>query len=460
MADRHDALRQQITAGAVLTPGDDGFQQALVRWSHAAMKPAALVVQPASPQEVSVAVRYATANKIPLVVMGGGHSTSGASSSDGGMVVDLRRLNSVRVDAAVQTVTFGGGCKWKEVDETCGAQGLATVGGTVNHTGVGGLTLGGGYGWLSGRYGLAIDNLLSVEMVLADGNIVTASDKENPDLFWAVRGAGQNFGAVTSFTSRVYPQGDVWTGPIVYTLDKMPQVVAFANWFHEHNTGDESFWFGVMGAAPGVPVPAVFCMVFKNTDSQAEAESFFKPLLDIGPVANMARVMPYSESNNLIPNRDEEKRRLQGSANFVMPLQDEFVKELVDDFVPFVQERNIGEGSGIIFEVFPHDKIREVKGDATAFPSRGNFYHVATMFSWDDAAMDKQVREYNRKIIGLFRQKGFQGMGGQYNNYDGEYLGPERAFGHNLPRLQELKKKYDPENVFCKWHSVWPTTST
>ncbi|OAQ86046.1 FAD linked oxidase domain-containingprotein [Purpureocillium lilacinum] len=450
MADRHDALRQQITAGAVLTPGDDGFQQALIRWSYAAIKPASLVVQPASPQEVSIAVRYATANKIPLVVMGGGHSTSGASSSDGGMVVDLRRLNSVRVDAAAQTVTFGGGCKWKEVDETCGAQGLATVGGTVNHTGVGGLTLGGGYGWLSSRYGLTIDNLLSVEIVLADGKIVTASEKENADLFWA---------AVTSFTSKVYPQGDVWMGPIVYTLDKIPQVVAFANWFHENNTGDESFWFGVLGAAPGVPAPVLFCMAFKNTASQAEAEAFFKDLLDIGPVANMARVMPYSEANNQIPNRDEEKRRLQGGANFVMPLQEEFVNRIVSEFVPFVQERNIGEGSGIIFEVFPHEKIREVEGNATAFPSRGNFYHAASMFSWDEAAMDKEVRDHNRKIIGLFREKGFQGMGGQYNNYDGEFLGPERAFGHNLSRLQELKKKYDPENVFCKWHSVWPAAS-
>ncbi|KAJ6443799.1 FAD linked oxidase domain-containingprotein [Purpureocillium lavendulum] len=470
---------RQITAGAVLTPGDEGFQRALVRWSYAAIKPASIVVQPASPQEVSIAVRYATTNKIPLVVMGGGHSTSGSSSSDGGMVVDLRRLNAVKVDAAAQTVTFGGGCKWKEVDETCGEHGLATVGGTVNHTGVGGLTLGGGYGWLSSRYGLTIDNLLSVEIVLADGRIVTASEKENADLFWAVRGAGQNFGvnalprlslqfrvsatntgahqAVTSFTSKVYPQGDVWMGPIVFTLDKIPQVVSFANWFHEHNTGDESFWFGVLGAAPGVPAPVLFCMVFKNTTSQADGEAFFKQLLDIGPVANMARMMPYSEANNQIPNRDEEKRRLQGGANFLMPLQEEFVQNVVDEFVPFVTQRNIGEGSGVIFEAFPNKKIREVDGSATAFPSRGDFYHAASMYSWDDAAMDKEVRDHNRKLLGLFHEKGFKGMGGQYNNYDGgDTLGPERAFGQNLSRLRELKTKYDPDNVFCKWHSLWP----
>ncbi|PNY18840.1 FAD-linked oxidoreductase [Tolypocladium capitatum] len=168
--------------------------------------------------------------------------------------------NSVKVDAAAKTVTFGGGCKWREVYEAYGERDLATVGGTVNHTGVGGFTLGGCYDWLSSKCGLAIDNLLSVEVVLADGRIVNVSES-NHDLFWALRAAGQNFGvstpsllmwqgrilthrAVTSFMSKVYPQGDVWMGPAVFTLDKMPEVVAFANCFHEHNTGDEVFWFG------------------------------------------------------------------------------------------------------------------------------------------------------------------------------------------------------------------------
>ncbi|POR33263.1 FAD-linked oxidoreductase [Tolypocladium paradoxum] len=455
MADRHESLRQQIKAGVVLSPGDDGFQQSLMRWSYSAIKPAAVVVQPGTVDEVSTAVKYATANNISLVVMGGGHSTSGASSSDGGMVIDLRRMNAVKVDTAAKTVTFGGGCKWKEVDEACAEHGLATVGGTVNHTGVGGLALGGGYGWLTSKYGLTIDNLVSVEVVLADGRIVKASGSENQDLFWAVRGAGQNFGAVTSFTSKVYPQGDVWTGLVLFALDKMPEVVAFANWFHEHNTGDESFFFGPFGEVPGVPGPVLFCMVFKD-GTQAEGEAFFKPLLDIGPVASMARSMPYREANSQLPNRDEKKRRLQGGANFVMPLTVEFVDSVVSELLPFVTERSIGSGSGVMFELFPNKKIREVAGDATAFPSRGNFYNAATIFTWDDAAMDGEVRQFNRRIIGMIREKGFQGGGGQYNNYDGEYLDPKRAFGSNLSRLQELKRKFDPENVFSKWHSVWP----
>lgn len=193
MANKFDDLRNTVK-GVVLTPGDNGYDESLKRWSHAAIKPAAVVVQPDTVEAVSKTVRYATANKIPLTAMSGGHATSGSSSSDGGMVIDLRRINSVTVDPAQKTVTFGGGCRWSQVDEACAEHGLGTVGGTVNHTGVGGFILGGGMGWLTPKYGLTIDNLLNTEVVLADGRIVNASENENEDLFWALRGAGQNFG--------------------------------------------------------------------------------------------------------------------------------------------------------------------------------------------------------------------------------------------------------------------------
>ncbi|KJZ76428.1 hypothetical protein HIM_04157 [Hirsutella minnesotensis 3608] len=459
MANRHETLRKLIKTGAVFTPDDEGYAESLVRWSRAAIKPAAVVAQVGSAEEASAAVTYATSNDIPLVVMGGGHSTSGSSSIDDGLVIDLRRLNSVLVNPEARTVTFGGGCKWIEVDAACYEHGLATVGGTVNHTGVGGLTLGGGFGWLSSKYGLTVDNLISAQVVLADGQIVRASDEENQDLFWAIRGAGQNFGVVTSFTAKAYPQGEVWAGPLIFTLDKMRQVVDFANWFHEHNTGDESFWFGPLGAAPGVPTPIILCMVFMN-GTQADGEAFYRPLLDLGPVANMAKQMPYKNANDRVPNRHEELRRLQGGASIVMPLDAKLVERVINEFVPFVTERNIGLGSGIIFEIFPYRKICEVPRDATAFPSRGPFYHTASMFTWSDQAMDDEIRQFNRKMINMIREKGFLGNGGQYNNYDGEYLDPNRAFGQNLQRLQELKKKYDKNNVFSKWHSVWPATAS
>lgn len=203
MTDIFDQLRKEITSGDVLTPDSPGYQESLLRWSKAAVKPARVVVRPASAEEVSAAVKFATANKIPLVVHGGGHSSSGASSSSDGLVIDLARLNHVEVDPVKRTATYGGGSRWRHVDEAGAKHGLATVGGTVNDTGVGGLTLGGGYGYLTPRYGLAIDNLLGVQIVLADGSIVEASKTENPDLFWAVRGAGQNFGVRNLLTERL-----------------------------------------------------------------------------------------------------------------------------------------------------------------------------------------------------------------------------------------------------------------
>ena len=218
----------------------------------------------------------------------------------------------------------------------------------------------------------------------------------------------------------MYPQGDIWSGPVVFTLDKVAEVVQFANWFHDNNTGHESFLFGILGAAPGAPMPVLFVLPFMN-GTQENAEKFFKPLLDIGPVANMTRVMPYKAANEQIPNREEEKRRILGGVNFVMPLDAEFVNSVVSEFVPFVTAHSIGEGSGVLFEMFPNKKIQEVAPDATAFASRGTFYHAATMFTWEDASLDQEIRLFNRKIGAIFKKRGFQGTGGQYNNYDGKF---------------------------------------
>jgi FAD/FMN-containing dehydrogenase len=161
---------------------------------------------PSETGDISTALKWAQEHQVDIAVKCGGHSVSGTSSSHGGLVIDLSRMNKATVDPVNKTVTAQGGATWKEVDESAGEHGLATVGGTVNHTGIGGLTLGGGYGWLSGQYGLTIDNLLSATVVLADGRILTASSAENSDLFWGLRGAGYNFGVVVDFTYRAYDQ--------------------------------------------------------------------------------------------------------------------------------------------------------------------------------------------------------------------------------------------------------------
>lgn len=226
---RFQDLRDAIPAAEVYAPDDKGYSESLKRWSASCIKPAAVVVRPTKASEASIALQYAKRNDLPLAVCGGGHSTSGDSSSDGGLVVDLALMRSTQVDLRAQTITFGGGCTWEDVNSALWQHGLATISGTVGDTGVAGLILGGGYGYLTGRHGLALDCLLSCEVVLASGEVVTADKDHNADLFWALRGAGPNFGIVTTFTSQAYPQGDVWAGFLLFSPEKLEAIVDFGN---------------------------------------------------------------------------------------------------------------------------------------------------------------------------------------------------------------------------------------
>ena len=232
MESKLGGLREVLPGAEILVPGEPGYEHSLKRWSASCIKPAAVVVRPNNAHEVSLALRYATEQHVlPLAVCGGGHSTSGDSSSDGGMVIDLARMRSTSVDPQSETITFGGGCTWEDVNGALWKHGLATVSGTVADTGVGGLILCGGYGYLTGRHGLALDCLLSCEVVLANGDIVIASKDENTDLFWGLRGAGPNFGIVTSFTSQGYPQGDCWAGFLGFPPEKLDELINFGNHF-------------------------------------------------------------------------------------------------------------------------------------------------------------------------------------------------------------------------------------
>jgi len=248
-------LRARLSPAAIIIPsGASGYQERIKRWSAAAEKPAvccpaliicikkqnsnitkAIVVLPACTQDVATIIRLLRLYDIKeFVVRGGGHATSGSSSTDGGVCIDLSEMRDISVNPQTKIVTAQGGCLWGEVDRAAELNGLAVVGGTVNTTGVGGLTLGGGYGYLVGQHGLVIDNLLEVEMVVPDGNVVIASRDTNKALFWAVRGAGASFGVVTSFKFQAHEQKKpVWGGTLVIKEHQLDSVVAFANKFLE-----------------------------------------------------------------------------------------------------------------------------------------------------------------------------------------------------------------------------------
>ncbi|KAH8666901.1 hypothetical protein BX600DRAFT_549886 [Xylariales sp. PMI_506] len=473
MAPIFEELRSKILLGDVLIPGDPGYQESLQRWSATCVKPAAVVVRPANASETSAAVKFATQWQIPFVVRGGGHNPMGGSASDGGMVIDLGRLRSVSVDAESQTVTFGGGCTWKDVDERLwegdgegpSQQRWATVGGTVSHTGVGGLILGGGYGMLTGRHGLSIDVLVACEVVLASGEVVTASEHENPDLFWALRGAGQSFGVVTSFTSRIFPQGEVWGGVVVWPLTALPHIVAFMNDFVRATDGGQ-YMLPMLACHPKTLEPVIAGSLFYNGD-KAAAEAFYAPILGLEKVVDHTSVCPYPKANTFPePKVPPGKRYMFSGANFLCPLDVDFVQEASDLFHSLLsQEGNeeIKPRSMIGFELAPHDKVKAVPTDHTSFAGReGQAYNIIITISWDNEEKDMEAKRICSEMSRYLKEKGWRGdacgdRGGTYYNYlnpavdeDRVYVKADRVFGPNIARLRELKLKYDPTNAFRK----------
>jgi FAD/FMN-containing dehydrogenase len=287
-------------------------------------------------------------------------------------------MRSVQVNVEAKTVTFGGGCRWSDVDDECWKHGLATVGGTVNDTGVGGLTLGGGYGWLSSKYGLVCDNLLAAEVVLADGRVVQVSEKDNSDLFWGIRGAGQSFGVATSFTLQAYEQKHVYTGFVLFPLSALSTIVDFVNSMHDLQDPNSSFMFGPSCIPPNND-PALVSVVFYD-GTEDEGKKFFKPLLDIA-LANLAECKPYPEANVQLGDvSSRPPRKLQGGATFVPPLKMEHIQDVIDKFFPFVKQNGLETGSIVAWEILPNNKIREVGLQDTAFAARDNIYHVSPLW--------------------------------------------------------------------------------
>jgi hypothetical protein len=383
------------------------------------------------------------------------------------MVIDLRLLNDVAVDRAARTITFGGGCTWRDVDAAAAAHGLATTGGTVSHTGVGGLILGGGTGWLVGQHGMAIDCLLEAEVVLADGSVVNASDKENPDLFWALRGAGAAFGVATKFKSRLFPQGAVWAGMLIFPAPRLSEVVAAMNKWYEavEKTGDARQAAMLILAYSPPPEPrAPVVMVAPFFDGPVEeAKSAFAPVLELGAMADMTGAMPYTKVNSLSDQVFEQGGRWQlGGTNFVMPLDAGMVQETFDIYTAGVDtastdtDKEDMRSTGLVFEVMPNAKIREVALDATAFANRGPYFNAVIITSWWNAARDEEVRVFKRDTLKVikarrYRADGEEGQGvGNYVNYGEEVGSARELFGANTERLRGLKQKWDPQNRYNK----------
>ncbi|KAF8804701.1 FAD-binding domain-containing protein [Phlegmacium glaucopus] len=458
---------KQSFKGDISTPTDDDYAQAIGRWALNAQTNAQIVAFVKTPDDVALAIAYAKENKLPIAIRGGGHSTAGASSTEG-LVIDLsRHLNTVQIHPEDKLAYVGGGAIWEYVDRAAIQHDLATVGGTVNHTGVGGLTLGGGVGLLTGEHGLVIDNLVKVTIVTSDGSILTASETENSDLFWGIRGGGCNFGVVTQFVLKLHPQRrTVFAGPAVYSPDTLEQLFEVANtWWS--NVGEKEALSIALTIIPTTPtVPQIAVQFFYN-GSEAEGRANFKPFFDLKPIVDLAKEIPYEALN--------------GSQNAMLGHgQGRLIKSLshIKPHLPSTKkviDRLLSLAGGeihpvIILEYTPFKKIQSIPNGTCAF-RRPTFAHGIALMTWrnitaENLTLARTIARELADIVATGQQEQLGHVEQGYGNYDQDVEEEdgvivknkaEALFLDNYPRLQELKKKYDPENIFNKWFAITPS---
>ena len=444
--------------GTVLMPTDAGYDDTRRVFNGLVDRRPSRVMRCTDAADVSAALMQARQEGQPVSVYGGGHGVTGSAVVDQGICIDLRGLDRVVVDPVARTARVGGGATWGGVDTATQEFGLAVTGGRVSTTGVGGLSLGSGSGWLERSLGFACDNLLSAEVVTADGRIVTASERENPDLFWAIRGGGGNFGVVTEFTFKLHPVGPiVLGGMLMYPASAAHKLVRFWRDFMTDAPDEVGSAVAFITAPPadfvpepvrGQPVVGVLICYAGDPETGAEV---LAPLLEFGPPAvNLVQPMPYVAVQHLIDEGNPKGLRNYWNADFLAELPDDAVDTLVTHALkptsPLSQVILMPGGGA----------IARVPEDATAFGQRNAPFNVHFLSMWADPADDEQNIRHTRNLSAAMKP---WSTGRAYLNFIGDE-GPgrvEAAYGPDrYARLQQIKRIWDPENVFRHNQNITP----
>jgi FAD/FMN-containing dehydrogenase len=443
-----DELRASVD-GRLLEPGDADYDEA--RRLHNGMidKRPALIAQCRSTADVIDALFLARSAGAEIAVRGGGHGVAGRAATDGGLMIDLAPMKGIHVDPRRRTVRAEPGLTWREFNRAAAVHGLATTGGVVSSTGIAGLTLGGGIGWLMGRYGLTVDNLVSADLVTAAGDVLTASDDEHADLFWALRGGGGNFGVVTSFEYRAHPVREVLAGPVVYPLSDARAALAFHRGFTA-SAPDELTVGAALLHAPDGSGTKVAALVPCHCGDPAAAADDVKPLRAHGtPVADLVAPMPYPTVNTLLDAAFPKGALNYWKSGFLPELTDDAIDVLVDAFgrVPSTM-------TGIFLDHL-HGAATRVAPDATAFPHRQESFSVLILGQWADPSDTDTTIRWVRETFELLQP---HLSDARYTNFlaadDNGVV--RQGYGHNYERLAEIKRTYDPENAFHLNHNIDP----
>jgi len=447
--------------GNLLMEGDKDYDEVRVIWNGMHDKKPALIARCTGVADVMAAVNFARDNHLMLAVRGGGHNVGGSASCDGGIMIDLSMMKGVRVDPNTRTVHAQGGATWGDVDRETQVFGLAAPGGVVSTTGIAGLTLGGGLGWLRRKHGLSIDNLISVDIVTADGKFHTASENHNADLFWGIRGGGGNFGVVTSFEYRLHPVGPMVTlcapwYPAEMAKTLLPIWREFMKTAPEEVASQAMFW--TVPPNPNFPAEAhgkrALILAAVHTGPVEEGERILKPLRELGtPLLDLSGPIPWTALQSAFDPFFPKKTQLYYFKSRNLSNLDE---DTIEAIVP--QASNPPTPMVLIAIWHYGGAMSRVRKSATAFAGRDTPFLFSVDAVWSDPEETRKVVGYSRDFLESMEP---YSTGGMYVNFAG--LGEEgealvkSAYGDNYEKLVALKNKYDPHNLFRLNQNIRPS---
>lgn len=448
-----EELNNQIR-GTIILPTSEQYDKARSIYNGMIDKKPALIVKCSNVADVIACVNFARENNLLTSVLGGGHNGPGLGLAKNGLVVDLSAMKGVRVNPDKKTVRAEAGCTWGDLDHATHAFGLATVSGIISTTGIAGLTLGGGHGYLSRKYGLTVDNLIEADVVLADGSFVTTSEDENADLFWALRGGGGNFGIVTSFKYRLHPVDTVVAGPMFWPVDETEKMM---KWYRDWlpNLPEDIYAFFLTAEVPGPPFPPeihgkkVCGLMWCVTGSQEEAEPFLKQARNIAkPLFEHVGPMPYPTLQGMFDGLYPEGLQWYWKGDFVRELSDEAISEHLK-FAEVPTKLST-------MHLYPiNGAVHEKDANETAWKYRDVNWSMVIAGVAEDSADNEKITNWSR---GLWEATHPHSAGAAYVNFLMKE-GDDRikaTYGENYKRLQQIKTKYDHYNFFRVNQNITP----
>jgi len=451
-------LKNQIK-GNVILPENNDYDKSREIWNSLFDRHPSVIIKCRNSEDVKNSINFARTHDIPVSVKSGGHDYSGKSVCEDGIVIDLSELKKVEINQNEKRARVEAGVLIGEFDKKAQEYGLASTGATVSTVGLAGFTLGGGSGYLARKHGLSIDNLISVELVTSNGEEVTASEIENPDLFWAVRGGGGNFGIVTSFEFQLHSTGpEIMAGQVVYPLDQANEAIRF---YHSWMTSafDELTCYLFFLKVPPLDIfpvkyhgkPAI-SFVVGHIGSLEQARKEIKPLMEFGnPILQAVQPMPYTSAQTMFDEGLVKGNRWYSKAHYLDTISDDLIGVILSN------TEDVPGPLSVVYLEPMGGAINRIDQNATAFPHRSAAYSIHILTGWSDANKDEAVISWSREFYNEL--KPFS-TGGVYVNLLGqdEKERVKSAYGTNFQKLREIKRKWDPGNLFRQNHNIKPAT--